>query len=79
MRKPTIWVSNQVRHKPGCTVTEEELFYVAKTKALISFTVTSKLIWPLFSPMQIVGFPMRCLISDTVLCGYEQNALIAEW
>ena len=22
MRKPTIWVSDQVRHKPGCTVTE---------------------------------------------------------
>ena len=25
MRKPTIWVSNQVRHKPGCTVTEDIL------------------------------------------------------
>ena len=23
MRKPTIWVSDQVRHKPACTVTEE--------------------------------------------------------
>ena len=23
MRKPTIWVSDQVRHKPGCTVTEK--------------------------------------------------------
>ena len=33
---------------------------VAKTKALISFAVTAKL--PLFSHMQIVGFPMRRLI-----------------
>ena len=23
MRKPTIWDSDQVRHKPGCTVTED--------------------------------------------------------
>ena len=23
MTKPTIWVSDQVQHKPGCTVTEE--------------------------------------------------------
>ena len=23
MRKPTIWVSDQVQHKPACTVTEE--------------------------------------------------------
>ena len=23
MRKPTIWVSDLVRHKPGCTVTED--------------------------------------------------------
>ena len=30
---------------------------VAKTKALISFAVTA----PLFSPLQIVGFPMRRL------------------
>ena len=22
MRKPTIWVSDHVQHKPGCTVTE---------------------------------------------------------
>ena len=23
LRKPTIWVSDKVRHKPGCTVTED--------------------------------------------------------
>ena len=23
VRKPTIWVSDQVRHKPGCTSTED--------------------------------------------------------
>ena len=34
---------------------------IAKTKALISFAVTAKLICVLFSPMQIVGFPMRRL------------------
>ena len=54
MRKPTIWVSDQVRHKPACTVTEdgwrleildlESRGIVAKTKALISFAVTAKLI-----------------------------------
>ena len=32
---------------------------VAKTKALISFAVTAKLIWAFVFPMQIVGFPMR--------------------
>ena len=46
--------SDQVRHKPGCTVTEAGNFglrkernctiRVAKTKALISFAVTAKLI-----------------------------------
>ena len=34
---------------------------VAKTKALISFAVTAKLIEPLFSHMQIVVFFMRRL------------------
>ena len=24
MRKPTIWVSDQVQHKPGCTVKEDD-------------------------------------------------------
>ena len=45
-------VSNQVRHKPGCTATEDGymlekrycIIRVAKTKALISFAVTAKLI-----------------------------------
>ena len=52
-------VSDQVRHKPGCTTTEDgkrlEIsdlgsrgivlsIYIAKTKALISFAVTAKLI-----------------------------------
>ena len=58
MRKPVFGVSDQVRHKPGCTAIEDgwslENFgsrkkrdcniYVAKTKALISFVVTAKLI-----------------------------------
>ena len=59
MRKPVFRVSDQVRHKPGCTATEDALrleildlkgrsrdctINVAKTKALISFAVTAKLI-----------------------------------
>ena len=58
MRKPVFGVSDLVRHKPGCTATEDGLrleisdlesrgiatIYVAKTKALISFAVAAKLI-----------------------------------
>ena len=56
-RKPVFWISDQVRHKPGCTTTEDGLrleisdlgrrdctIIVAKTEALISFAVTAKLI-----------------------------------
>ena len=58
MRKPVFAVSDQVRHKPSCAVTENgkslEIsflgrrgivpIHVAKTMALISFAVTVKLI-----------------------------------
>ena len=53
MRKQVFGVSDQVLHKPGCTATEDgcrlEISYlgrvrIAKTKALISFAVTAKLI-----------------------------------
>ena len=54
MRKQVFGVSDQVHYKPGCTATEDgqrlEILdlgsrgIVAKTKALISFTVTAKLI-----------------------------------
>ena len=45
MRKPVFGISNQVRHKPGCTATEDGIlgsieglnYIVAKTKALISW------------------------------------------
>ena len=40
LRKPVFGVSDQNRHKPGCAVT----IRIAKTKALISFAVTAKLI-----------------------------------
>ena len=52
-RKPVFGVSDQVRHKPGCTTTEDgwrlEIsdlgsIRVAKTKTLINFAVTAKLI-----------------------------------
>ena len=59
MRKPVFGVSDQAPHKPGCTATEDGLrleisdlgrkgidctIHVAKTKELISFAVTAKLI-----------------------------------
>ena len=55
VRKPVFGVSGQVRHKPGCTTTEDgygleisnlgsSTIRVAKIKALISFVVTAKLI-----------------------------------
>ena len=48
MRKPTIWVSDQIQLKPGCTVKEDsqrleildlESRGILLTKALISFAV----------------------------------------
>ena len=61
-------VSEQVRHKPGCTSKKKRLetgnfgsrklenctIHVLKTKAMISKSA------PLFSHMQIVGFPQIC-------------------
>ena len=57
LRKPTIWVSEQVRHRPVCTVTEDEekleildvrrrgfTICVVNTKTLISCAVTAQLI-----------------------------------
>ena len=59
MRKPTIWDSDQVSHKPCCTSTEDgkrleildleirgivlQCICIVKTKVLISFAVTVKL------------------------------------
>ena len=58
VRKPVFGVSDQVPHKPGCTVRKwlvtrnfvsrkqrDCTIRVAKTKALISFAVTAKLIY----------------------------------
>ena len=68
MRKPTVWVLTRSDSNP--TVQSQKMvrgwkfwieeqrnctIHVAKSKALISSA-------PLFSPMQIVGFPMRRLI-----------------
>ena len=58
LRKPVFGVSDQVRHKPGCTTTENGwrleilgikkkrdcTIHIAKTKALISCAVTPQLI-----------------------------------
>ena len=82
-RKPVFGVSNQVRHKLGCTATEDgqrlEIFgfrkqrdctiYVAKTKAMISCVVTA----PLFLHMQKTGFLMIRLIYNRVLGIFSFN------
>ena len=59
MNRPTVWVSDQVQHKPACTVTEAgqkiEILdsirrgivlqtCIAKPTALINFAVTVKLV-----------------------------------
>ena len=59
MRKPVFRVSEQIRHKPGCTDTEDRKRFeildlekkrdcticIEKTKALISCAFTAQLIW----------------------------------
>ena len=70
MRKSTIWVSYQVRHKPACTVSEntEKLEIldlsrrgiVAKTNALISCALTAQLI------CAFVFAQANCWFSDAV-------------
>ena len=44
MRKPVFGGSDQVPHKPGFRKKRDCTIHVAKTKALISFAVTAKLI-----------------------------------
>ena len=53
MRKPTIWVSNQVGHRNRCKIEALDFLFkkkrdcticVAKTKASTSFAVTEKLV-----------------------------------
>ena len=65
-RKPDFGVSDQIRHKPGCTATEDGLtieisywdctIYVAKTKSLICIFV--------FIYAKKEGFLMTRLICD---------------
>ena len=74
-------VSEQVRHKSGCTVTEEgwklEIGFkkkrkctvcVVKTKALISFAVTAKLICVFVFAYADCCFPMWRLKSHYTIC-----------
>ena len=74
MNKPTILVFNQVQHKPACTVTDDgwrlEILDVESRGIVISESENKSADQlcsycedqPMFSPMQIVGFPMRWLI-----------------
>ena len=71
VRKPTIWVPT--RSDTDLSVQSLKMvtgfnfnMRVEKTKALISFAVTAKLICFLFSPMHIVGFLMRRLIYHSI-------------
>ena len=76
-RKPVFRVSDQVRHKSGCTATEHgkileisdlNITYVAKANAMISCAVTMQLIYVfVFSHMHKSGFLMTWLnsLSDT--------------
>ena len=79
MRKQTIWVSDQVQHKPACIVTDACYglkkkrvctICVVKTKALIScaIAITAQLICILVSLMQIVGFLVWWLNYVFTLC-----------
>ena len=76
-RKPVFGVSDQVRHKLGCTVTEDGwrlaisvsrkkrdcTIYITKTKALISSRVVGQLIFAFVSAMQTeAGFLMTMVI-----------------
>ena len=74
MRNPVFRVSDQVRHKSGCTAAEDcywleildlgrGTIYVAKTKALISCTVTAQLICAFVFTYAKIGFLMAQLIS----------------
>ena len=77
VRKRVFGVSDQVRHKRGCTATKDDYrleisdperrgiftIRVAKTKALISFAATTKLICVfVFAYMQKADFLMTRLI-----------------
>ena len=67
VRKPTVWVSDQVWHKPACVVKENSqkmdcTICVAKTKAQTRFAITAKLVCAfVFAYMQIVGIFIRLL------------------
>ena len=78
MRKPVLRVSDQVRHKPGCTTTEDGLrleildysaIYVVKTNGLILVLV--------FLHMQNSGFLMTepNFVSNILCCIESFNYL----
>ena len=80
-----IWsrVSNQVRHKPGCTTTDDGLklwikrdctIYEVKTKA--SCTVAAQLICSLFSHMEKTGFLMKRIILNMTIYDVYRPSLV---
>ena len=64
MRKPTIWVSDQVRHKPVCTVTEEgwKLEILGKVEEMLHYLGSENKGADQLSPKHFVGFLMQWLI-----------------
>ena len=77
IRRPVFGVSDQVKHKSGCTTDPQQmarglkfrstgiaLSMLCKIKALISCVVTSQLICTCFSHMQKAGFLMTWFIYE---------------
>ena len=74
MRKPVFGVSNQVKHKPGCTATEDCLsleildlgrrgiVLCSKNKVADQLRLLCRSAAPLFSHLQKAGFFMKQLI-----------------
>ena len=86
MRKQTICVSDQVRHKPACTVTESvykleisdlrrrgSIIHVAKTKALISCAVTEQMICVFVFAHANCWFSGTVAQNDIKYCEYCYN------
>ena len=88
-----IWVSDQVRHKPACTVTEGgyrlEILDFERRGFVLSDPCSENKgadqlrsyceadLRLLFSPMQIVGFPMRRFIFTLGILSWQPNCPIS--
>ena len=91
MRKPVFGVSDQVRHKPACTIIEDSqrlgiygfrkksdcTIHEAKTKALISCAVIAQLICVfVFANAKENGFTYRGPYARCILAGKGDNSIL---